>query len=122
MKRAVFLLSMAFACTLAHAATVPTTQPRGQVAPFAGTMMLDVTATDVDRQIIEIRESIPVQRPGKLTLLYPQWEVGSHAPTASAAELTVSQPAVAGSSASSSRRTTVTVAMRRSTICVTSKR
>lgn len=87
MKRSVFLLSMAFACALAHAATVPTKQPPVRVAPFAGTMTLDVTATDVDRQIIEIRESIPVQRPGKLTLLYPQWEVGSHAPTASAAEL-----------------------------------
>jgi predicted metalloprotease with PDZ domain len=54
---------------------------------FKGAIALDVTATDVERQIFAIHESFPVQRPGPLTLLYPQWEVGSHAPTASVAEL-----------------------------------
>jgi predicted metalloprotease with PDZ domain len=56
-------------------------------APFKGTVTLAVDATDVDRQIFDIRETIPVQRAGALTLLYPQWEVGSHAPSASAAQL-----------------------------------
>lgn len=59
----------------------------GPHRPFHGIMRLDVTATDIERQIFVIRQSIPVQRPGRMTLLYPQWEVGSHAPTATAAEL-----------------------------------
>jgi predicted metalloprotease with PDZ domain len=56
-------------------------------AAFKGTVALAVDATDVDHQIFDIRESIPVQRSGPMTLLYPQWEVASHAPTASAAQL-----------------------------------
>ena len=50
-------------------------------------MRLAVDATDVDRQIFRVRQTIPVQGAGPLTLLYPQWEVGSHAPTASVTEL-----------------------------------
>jgi predicted metalloprotease with PDZ domain len=49
---------------------------------------LSVTATDTDHQIITTHETIPVQHPGETVLLYPQWETGSHAPTASAIELT----------------------------------
>lgn len=56
-------------------------------APFRGVVRLAVQAVDTNRQIFDIRETIPVQQPGPLTLLYPQWEVGSHAPTASVAEL-----------------------------------
>ena len=69
--------ALALSLSVAHAAS------------FNGTIGLKVNATDVDRQIFEIRESIPVQRDGKgrMTLLYPQWEVGSHAPTASVTEL-----------------------------------
>lgn len=55
--------------------------------PFKGAVDLAIDATDVDHQVFDIRESIPVQRSGALTLLYPQWEVGSHAPSASAAQL-----------------------------------
>lgn len=56
-------------------------------APFKGTIALAVDATDVDQQVFAIRESIPVQHGGPMTLLYPQWEIGSHAPSASAAQL-----------------------------------
>jgi predicted metalloprotease with PDZ domain len=50
-------------------------------------MTLAVDATDVDHQIFSIVQTIPVQQAGPLTLLYPEWETGSHAPTATVAEL-----------------------------------
>ena len=46
---------------------------------WPGTLKLDVDATDVGRRIFRVREQIPVV-PGPLTLLYPQWLPGNHAP------------------------------------------
>lgn len=70
------------ACAPVRADQLPT-----PARPFSGVVQLAVDATDVERQIVKVRQSIPVQHPGSLTLLYPQWEVGSHAPTASVTEL-----------------------------------
>lgn len=70
------------ACAPARADQLP-----APARPFSGVVQLAVDATDVERQIVKVRQSIPVQHPGPLTLLYPQWEVGSHAPTASVTEL-----------------------------------
>jgi predicted metalloprotease with PDZ domain len=42
-------------------------------------LSLAVDATDVSRRIFRVREEIPVV-PGPLTLLYPQWLPGKHAP------------------------------------------
>ena len=53
--------------------TIPT--PRD--VAFLGTIHLDVTATDVDRGIIEVRETIPVTS-GPLVLLAPKWLPGNH--------------------------------------------
>ena len=78
MLAAVLVLACAPACAEGQAAATQA---------FSGVVQLAVDATDVDRQIFNVRQSIPVQRPGALTLLYPQWEVGSHAPTASVTEL-----------------------------------
>jgi predicted metalloprotease with PDZ domain len=47
--------------------------------PYAGTIALDIDATDLSHRIFRVRERIPVQ-PGPLTLLYPQWLPGNHAP------------------------------------------
>ncbi|KAF1722246.1 aminopeptidase [Pseudoxanthomonas wuyuanensis] len=55
---------------------------------FDGTIRLEVDARDVVRRVFYVRETIPVQVPGKTTLLYPEWEASSHAPTISAASLT----------------------------------
>ncbi len=64
---AVFLASSAFAGTLrAQAPSAPIT--------------VEVDATETARKIIHARESIPV-KPGKLTLYYPKWLPGEHAPT-----------------------------------------
>lgn len=58
--------------------------PRGQVPlaqniPYPGTLTLKVDLTDLERRLIGVRESIPV-KPGPLTLLYPEWLPGNHAP------------------------------------------
>lgn len=46
---------------------------------YPGTLELHVDATDLEHRIFRVRETIPVQ-PGPLTLLYPQWLPGNHAP------------------------------------------
>ena len=51
---------------------------RADVA-YPGTLKLAVDATDLDRRIFRVRETIPVAA-GPLTLLYPQWLPGNHAP------------------------------------------
>jgi predicted metalloprotease with PDZ domain len=63
----------------------PIPSPRDR--PFRGAMTLAVTATDTDHQVFTVHEVIPVQHAGDVVLLYPEWETGSHAPTASAIEL-----------------------------------
>jgi predicted metalloprotease with PDZ domain len=47
---------------------------------FKGTIKLAIDATDVDRHIFRVRETIPAEA-GALTLLYPRWLPGTHAPT-----------------------------------------
>jgi predicted metalloprotease with PDZ domain len=54
---------------------------------FRGAIQLKVDATDTVHKILRVRESIPVQKPGPMVLLYPQWETGSHSPTQEAAPL-----------------------------------
>lgn len=48
-------------------------------AAAPGEITLHVDATDVARGIFRVRETIPVT-PGRVTLLYPQWLPGNHAP------------------------------------------
>ena len=48
--------------------------------PYPGTIRLAVDLTDTDRRIWRVRETIPVTRPGPMTLLYPQWLPGKHGP------------------------------------------
>ena len=72
------LLSLLFCLPLAAIAEAP--QARVADADYPGTIRLQVDASDIDRNIQRVRESLPVQ-PGALTLLYPQWIPGNHAPT-----------------------------------------
>ena len=44
------------------------------------TIKLEVDATDAPRKILHARLQFPAQ-PGKLTLVYPKWLPGDHAPT-----------------------------------------
>lgn len=50
--------------------------------PYAGILLLQVDATDVDRGIFNVRQRIPVARAGTMVLLYPKWLPGFHAPVA----------------------------------------
>jgi len=48
--------------------------------PYAGTIALKVDLTNVNDRVVSVREEIPVA-PGEITLLYPQWLPGNHAPS-----------------------------------------
>jgi len=65
----------------------PLTIPLPADKPYPGTMQLKVDATDVARGIFHVRQTIPVARAGKLTLLYPEWLPGKHAPRGAIAEV-----------------------------------
>lgn len=64
--------------------------------PYPGTMALKVDATDVARGIFHVRQTIPVAKGGKLTLLYPKWLPGKHAPRGAIAELAGFRPSAGG--------------------------
>ena len=56
------------------------TIPAAHDIPYPGIMTLKVDAVDLDRNIFEVRQTIPVANPGPLTLLFPKWLPGNHAP------------------------------------------
>jgi predicted metalloprotease with PDZ domain len=53
--------------------------PAPQDIPYPGVISLRVDATDIERHVFNVHEAIAV-KPGPLTLLYPQWLPGNHAP------------------------------------------
>nr|WP_232455561.1 peptidase M61 [Sphingomonas sp. KC8] len=61
-------------------ATLVDTIPAARDIPYPGTMTLDVDATDVGRAIYRVKQVIPVAAPGAMTLLFPKWLPGKHAP------------------------------------------
>ncbi len=89
-------LSMLFclrASAIAQTGHGPSASPRISTLPyprdhtFAGEINLKVDATDTDRGIFRVAETIPVQSSGDIILLYPEWETTSHSATATAVEL-----------------------------------
>jgi predicted metalloprotease with PDZ domain len=88
-----FLVLALATATLAHASEgpqpvpFPTAVPAPRDIPFRGSIGLTVDASNTAQRIYRVHETIPVQAAGPMTLLYPQWETGSHAPTASATAL-----------------------------------
>ncbi len=81
-------LCVALATALAQAAAAqpqpappapPIEAPRDAAMP--GVIRLDVDATDLAHAVYSVRESVPVARPGPITLLYPKWLPGNHSPT-----------------------------------------
>lgn len=73
-----FIFSLATTLTLA-APISPVAIPAPTNARYPGTLKLDVDVTDIERKIHKARLQIPVA-PGPLTLLFPQWLPGNHAP------------------------------------------
>ncbi|MCY7389603.1 MAG: peptidase M61 [Burkholderiales bacterium] len=60
--------------------------PEPTKARYSGTLKLHVDVTDIERKIHRARLSIPVTA-GALTLLFPQWLPGNHAPNGNIAGL-----------------------------------
>jgi predicted metalloprotease with PDZ domain len=56
--------------------------PEPRDVPYSGRIRLEVDARDVTRRIVQVREVIPVAEAGILTLFFPQWLPGYHAPQA----------------------------------------
>jgi predicted metalloprotease with PDZ domain len=62
----------------------PSPMPADIAAPqdiaYPGTLRLDVDATDIQRRIFNVRETIPVRGGATVTLHYPKWLPGTHSP------------------------------------------
>ncbi|MGN6738338.1 M61 family metallopeptidase [Dyella sp.] len=69
-------LSFALVLPVAAATELPT--PVDQ--PYAGTLTLALDLTDAPKKVFRVAETIPVT-PGPLTLYYPKWIPGEHAPS-----------------------------------------
>ncbi len=54
--------------------------PAPRDVAYPGVITLDMDATDIDRRIVSIKQTIPVAGPGPLILLYPEWIPGNHGP------------------------------------------
>ncbi len=54
--------------------------PAARDIPFPGVMKLSIDATDIERRIYKIRQTVPVVKSGRMTLLYPKWVPGGHSP------------------------------------------
>ncbi|WP_340645289.1 peptidase M61 [Phenylobacterium sp.] len=88
MQRALLVASVLTLCAGAAFAQTGAPQPLALPpaiaapadTPYAGVLKLAVDATDLDRRIFRVRETIPVAKAGPLTLLYPSWIPGNHAP------------------------------------------
>ncbi|MFC3069917.1 M61 family metallopeptidase [Phenylobacterium soli] len=89
MKTALFAAAAALAlASSAFAQPSPGPQPAAMPAPIAapqdvaypGALTVQVDATDLERRIFRIHETIPVTGPGPMTLLYPEWVPGGHSP------------------------------------------
>ena len=59
--------------------------PRDQSWP--GVIELAVDATDLDRRIQRVSQTLPVGQAGRLTLLYPRWLPGTHGPSGDVSQL-----------------------------------
>lgn len=66
----------ALAVTPVYAQSVQT--PRD--TPYPGTMTLNVDATDTEQGIFRVTQTIPVATTGRVTLNFPKWLPGNHAP------------------------------------------
>ncbi len=61
--------------------------PAPEDTAYPGILTLSVNATDTLRHVFIVKEVIPVAGPGPLTLLFPKWIPGEHAPSGPIAQL-----------------------------------
>ncbi len=71
----------AFALNAAPQPVLPVdTIPAAKDVPYGSPITLKVDVTDLDRAVMRVTETVPVDHAGPLTLLYPKWLPGEHAP------------------------------------------
>ncbi len=90
MRSVLLAAAAALAFVSPASAQVPTSQPHplprvdtipaARDLPFPGTMRLAIDAGDTDRAIYRVTQTIPVPAAGRMTLLFPEWLPGNHAP------------------------------------------
>ncbi|WP_213980196.1 peptidase M61 [Sphingomonas sp. dw_22] len=56
------------------------TIPQARDIDYPGTLQLDIDATDTQRGIFNVKETIPVAKSGHMVLLFPKWLPGAHTP------------------------------------------
>ena len=88
MRFILIALAAALAATTPAAAQVENSRPTASAVtdavppardiPYPGTMTLHVDATDTERGIFRVEQTIPVAQAGPMTLLYPEWLPGNH--------------------------------------------
>src|SRR5690606_186412 len=61
--------------------------PKAKDIPYTGTMRLVVDARDTVQGVFRVTQTIPVAKAGRLTVLYPEWLPGNHAPRGAIAKL-----------------------------------
>lgn len=66
---------------------LPPPTPEAQDIPFPGTLQISVDATDLDRRILRVHETIPVSGGVPTTFLFPKWLPGNHSPTGPIADM-----------------------------------
>ena len=64
------------------------TIPEARDIAYPGTMLLDIDATDTQRGIFRVKQTIPVAKSGHMVLLYPKWLQGKHGPRGEIEKLT----------------------------------
>ncbi|MBP8098288.1 MAG: M61 family metallopeptidase [Arenimonas sp.] len=74
------LLATLFSLTLAASALAQAPAAPVTDAPYPGTLVVSVDATDIARRIFTVHEEIPVSA-GELRLYYPKWLPGGHDPS-----------------------------------------
>ncbi len=60
---------------------MPPPIPVPKDTPYIAPIRLSVDATDFERRIFSVKETVPVHGGESIVLLYPQWLPGNHAPT-----------------------------------------
>lgn len=74
-----FITSTALASPGPQPLSVTSAIPAAKDVPYPGTLKIAVDATDTARHVYKVREELPVAA-GDVTLLYPRWIPGAHAP------------------------------------------
>jgi len=78
LRAAVLAAGLAVVCTGPVAAETAANRAPRDVA-YPGTITLSVDVSDLDHRVFSVKQRIPVSA-GPLTLLYPEWLQGNHAP------------------------------------------